>query len=323
MTVKIIKKELKYPPIQEGNKVSYLLLHLAVPLDTLPPSTRHLKIAKKAANSLGIKLSTILVEDEINKGSGIQRYLFRYPYYRKSDKAASQFANTVLLAASITFGPFLDDRDDLSSFRIPQELIRNRNKVYLGELIQVEETRKWDKRITEFPATLIGSSTRFSHIEVERAWMLTPLLFENQQLRHAFRFLKTSQENFFVWPGQIDDIAEEPHQTAENLFQQSRLENALQDSFKAVEAVLGDPPKSDERLFRKIESIGVDPKMEFGFEDKLIYQVIRDMNFARDKKAAHGSTSDRAITVGELLVFQKCARFLVLKASEYIMGDKL
>jgi hypothetical protein len=136
-------------------------------------------------------------------------------------------------------------------------------------------------------------------------------------------FLKTSQENFHVWTGQIDQAVEDAQVTAENVFQQSRLENALQDNFKAVEAIIGDPPKNDEKFFGKIKSFGIDPNMIFGLEDKPIHQVIRDMNDARDKKAAHGSTQNRAITVGELLVFQNCARFMVLQACKSELGERL
>jgi hypothetical protein len=202
-------------------------------------------------------------------------------------------------------------------------LIKNRKSVYLKELIQIEETRQWSERITEFPTSIIGSSTQFSPYSVEIAWKLAPLLFNNEKLLHAFRFLKTSQENFHVWLGQIDEAVEDAHVTAENVFQQSRLENALQDSFKAVEAIIGDPPKNDEKFFGKIKSIGVDPSMIFGLEDKPIHQVIRDMNDARDKKAAHGSTQNRAITVGELFVFQNCARYIVLQACESELGERL
>lgn len=323
MSVVVKRRERKFPLTPDGSKVSYLLLHLSAPSDFYPPSTNHLRTAKRAANDLGIKLSTIVVEAEKSMGPGQSRYLFHFPYYRRNDKLASRFADTVLIAASVIHGPFLDRKDDLSSFRIPMNLIRNRKNVYLGELIQVEEARQWSERITEFPTSIIGSSTQFSPYSVETAWKLTPLLFNNEKFLHAFRFLKTSQENFHVWPGQIDEAVEDAHVTAENVFQQSRLENALQDSFKAVEAIIGDPPKNDDKFLGKIKSFGIDPNMIFGLEDKPIHQVIRDMNDARDKKAAHGSTQNRAITVGELLVFQNCARFIALHACESQLGERL
>lgn len=316
------RHELDYPITPEGRRVSYLLLHLGVP-SNYPPTTKHFRVAKKAASSIGILLSTIDIVSEKNNRSGISRYLFRFPYYRRDDKLASLFADTILIAASVAFGPFLDEHNDLSCFRIPMNLIRGRKKVYLGELAQLEEKRPWNERITEFPINIIGSSTGFIDDDVEMTWKLTTIAYNDEKYLHAFRFLKTSQENFYVWPGQIDEVAEDKKATAENIFQQSHLENALQDCFKAIEAILGDPPNNDEKFFRKIRSIGVDPNKVFGFEDKPIFQVIRDINNARDRKAAHGSTKNRIISVRDLFVYQNCARYIVLQACEFAIGKRL
>jgi hypothetical protein len=64
VSVVVKKPEPRYPLTPDGNKVSYLLLHLAAPSNFSPPSTSHLRIAKKTANELGIKLCTIVVETE-------------------------------------------------------------------------------------------------------------------------------------------------------------------------------------------------------------------------------------------------------------------
>ena len=189
---------------------------------------------------------------------------------------------------------------------------------HLGELIQLEETRSWEDRIANFDTvSFIGSEVQFSDRAVKVAWELTPLLLKNDKVLRVFRFLKTSQENFYIWSGEIDDAVENAHMTAKNVFHQSRLENALQDSFKAIEAILGDPPKDDKKFFRKMEAIGLDPNESFGLANKPLYQIIRDMNIARDKKAAHGSTSDRQISIGELLDYQHCARLVVLQSSKF------
>lgn len=324
--MKIIEKkpQLKYPYIPYGNRFYYLLLHLAVPVNSYPPSTAHLKVAKKVAHSLGIKLNTITINVESNKSSyGTGRYLFHFPYFRRDDQLATRFADAILIAASVTFGPFLGENDVISCFRVPKDLIKDREEIYLGELVQSEETRSWNERLTDFPALLLGSSSSLSDYSVELAWKLTPLLFSSDDFLRAYSFIKTSQENFYVWPGQFDEVVDNAHSTAASVFEQSRLENALQDSFKAIEAILGDPPKNNDKFFRKIEAIGIDPNMKFGLNDEPIYQVIRAMSDARDKKAAHGSTSNRLITIGEMLVFQNCAHLVVLKASEKITGIQI
>ena len=314
------KPIINYSVIDNSNKVSYLLLHLGVPVAYSLTSGKHLVAAKKAAKTLGIQLSTISVEID-NKNPSFPRYLFHFPYFQRNDELASRFADTVLIVASVTYGPFLDDKDDVSVFRIPMSLIGNRKSIHLGELIQLEESRAWEDKIADFDTvSLIGSEVQFSDRAVEMAWELTPLLFKDDRFLRAFRFLKASQDNFYVWSGEIDNAIENAHTTAKNVFHQSRLENALQDSFKAIEAILGDPPKDDKKFIRKIEAIGLNPNESFGLANKPLYQTIRDMNEARDKKAAHGSTSNRHISVGELLDYQYCARLIVIQASKSEIG---
>lgn len=320
---KNIQPEQKYQIVTDNDKVYYLLLHLAVPSLYTSSLVKHINIAKQAANVFNIKLSTLTIETENSNGPNSLRYCFRFPHYRRNDEFASRFADTVLIIASITFGVFLDDEYDVSVFRIPANLIKKRKSVHLGELVQIEKARLRKNKIAEFsPETLIGSATQFSGEAIEMAWRLTPLLLKNDRFHHAFRFLKTSQENFFVWDGEIEDVIDKAQTTAKTATQQSRFENALQDSFKAIEAIIGDPPRDDEKFFKKIESIRLDPHEKFGLEDKPIYQVIRDMSNARDKKAAHGSTPNREITLGELLEYQNCARLIVLQASQFEISRK-
>lgn len=315
--------EQKYPPIIDDDKVYYLLLHLAVPSLFTSNLSKHINIAKQAASNLNIKLSTLTILTDSNVGPNSIRYLFRFPYYRRNDEFAARFADTFLMIASVTFGVFLDDEYDVSVFRVPANLIKNRESVFLGELVQIDKARSRMDRIAEFSSeTLIGSAGQFSAEAIEAAWRFTPLLLKNESFHRAYRFLKTSQDNFFVWDGEIEDVIDKAQTTAKTSSQQSRFENALQDSFKAIEAILGDPPRDDEKFFKKIESIGLDPHEEFGIEGKPIHQLIRDMSNARDKKAAHGSTPNREITLGELLEYQNCARLIVLQASQFEISGK-
>ena len=68
----------------------------------------------------------------------------------------------------------------------------------------------------------------------------------------------------------------------------------------------------------------MDPHEEVGYVEKNpIQRVIRQMNEARDKKAAHGSTPNRRIPNADLLNFQACAEVIVLAALEKARGRPL
>lgn len=91
-----------------------------------------------------------------------------------------------------------------------------------------------------------------------------------------------------------------------------------------MEAVVGDPPKDDHKFCRNIRDAGLDPHEELGYPDAMeLHSVIRDMNEARDKKAAHGSTKRRESAIGELLNYQACARHVVWGAVEHQLGHPM
>jgi hypothetical protein len=120
-----------------------------------------------------------------------------------------------------------------------------------------------------------------------------------------------------VYPGQIREIAFDRVSSAPTSSHQTHFEDALQNAFKAIEAVMGDPPKNDRKFSDKLVAIGIDPLEQVGYEEKKpISTVIRAMNEARDKKSAHGSTRRRTIGQAELLDFQTCSREVVLAAIE-------
>jgi hypothetical protein len=120
-----------------------------------------------------------------------------------------------------------------------------------------------------------------------------------------------------VYPGGIDEVTHDdvcPHSAS----MRSRFEDALHNSFKAVEAIIGDPPKDDRRLSEKLKKIGINFDEPVGYRVKEpIGTVIRSMSAARDKKSAHGNTRHRSITPAELLEFQACAHLVVVAALEW------
>ena len=211
-----------------------------------------------------------------------------------------------------------------SVFRVPANLVRDIKSVPVDKLARIEETRVPDERILEFPKVALGAAVYISYQQVDAAWKIMPALFKHEELYRAARFLKTSQDHFHVGSGQIAEVLDNPNSAAASGFEQNMLENALQNAFKAVEAVLGDPPKDDGKFFPKIRAIGLDPNKEVGYLNKMpLVKVIRNMNEARDKKAAHGSTTHRTITIGEMMEYQHCARFVVWVAIESKLGQRI
>jgi hypothetical protein len=325
--IRVQTRKPKHPPIKDGNQVAYLLLHVHLPSYISPvPSVHHLdgvKSAQRVGKVLGFKIWPIRLTWSHDSCVGLHRYLFRFPRYQRDDQRAQQIAECFLHGLALTFGPFMGPNEVASVFRVPADLVRKSHTVSGDMLVQVEEARSYGARTLEFPHTL-GSSISISEDYFDEAWKITPVLFQNEVLYRAVRFLKASQDDFFVWPGQINEVIANSDMVAPTSFEQLGFENALQNAFKSIEAVLGDPPTDDSKFFAKMESIGLEPDEEVGYANRIpLHKVIRAMNKARDKKAAHGSTRHRTITCGELMEYQACARMVVWVAIENRLGEHI
>jgi hypothetical protein len=109
----------------------------------------------------------------------------------------------------------------------------------------------------------------------------------------------------------------------------ARIETAYQSAFKAIEAVIGEPPKDERGLRMRIAEVGIDPDETVGHsfyerygarpgKEKLI-KKLREMHHTRDKRAAHGRTRlPRIIGYCELKDKQALAQYILLSHIEAI-----
>jgi hypothetical protein len=218
----------------------------------------------------------------------------------------------------------VEDHHDSLVIRLPDAMVRRASSIQAEDLVELEQSRPTEERSLAFPWTAtgpLGSTTPDRH---EAAWRIAAVTFNDNALFDATRFLKRSHDNFFVNPGQIREVAYDEGATPRTSSEQTDFEDALHSAFKAVEAVIGDPPKDDRKFFAKLKDIGIDPLEEVGFGEKTaISSVIRRMNVARDRRSAHGSTRQRTICPAELLEFQACAEVVILAALEKARGSRL
>jgi len=108
--------------------------------------------------------------------------------------------------------------------------------------------------------------------------------------------------------------------------QRARIETAYQSAFKAIEAIIGEPPKDERKLRLKLREAGINPDEEVGYElygmepgKETIIKKLADMQRARDKKTAHGKTiTPRTIGYCELKDKQALARYVILSHIDMI-----
>lgn len=321
-----IGRKRKYPLINDEKKVCYMLLHVSIPAERNPPESieqlEGLTSAKRAGKQIGIKVFPMRVNWKDSRG--YFRYFFSFPRYQRDDKKAQDIGECFLFSLVFVHGPeiFLDETR--SVFRVPFEVLRNKIEIPLDQLEEIEESRSFFDRTLESPFHTLGAISGTTGKRYDAAWKITPMLLKNESIYHAVRFIEASKKEFCIYPGEVRDVLNEPDQTAITGSDQTRFENSLQNAFKAIEAVIGDPPKKDARFFLKLKSIGLDPNIEVGYREKRpIFKFIREMNNIRDKKAAHGSTKNREITVCELMEYQECAHSVVWVAIENLLGEHI
>jgi len=310
-------------PAMDETRVQYLLLHLGVPSAIQPEGKGPLHEAKQAAASCGFVLRTVRVATT-EYDSGMLQYLFRDPDHSRVDAEATRFAEDFLYSASAIYGPRLLADADSVIFRIPSEFIGRKKKLQSEHLVAIDGLRDRDDSCISFPGITLGPVGYIPAQIVEAAWRMVPALYQNENLHRAAVFLDSSQNRFYVAPGEIGDLLAEPNLTAPNSKVQDDWETALHAAFKSVEAVVGEPPNDERRFHRKLRNVGIDPRETFDLRRGTTTSgVLRDMHKARDSKSAHGGTRKSPLAIEEVYRFQLCARFVLLRAVENVLGRPL
>jgi len=314
-------------------RVWYLVLQVGLPADAREPfrnqrgrlvskyglaAAQHLHTVSSECKAAGITIRRLSVSHGHNNEHG--HYLFRFRWYRRDDQTAVRLTESFAFGLSMVGGLFVGKGDPLV-LRVPDVIVRGEERINARDLVALERDR-WPAEGSLFnPAKALAAISCTTADVHETAWRIATTSLGNPALFDAMRFIQRSHENFYVAPGGISGVISDPdiHPVSGTL--QSNFEDALQNAFKAVEAVIGDPPRDDRRFFEKLREIGIDPHEEVGYTERSpIERVIRQMNAARDKRSAHGSTRNRNISPAELLSFQACAEEVVLAALEKARG---
>ena len=302
-------------------RVGYLVLDLGVPGNQYPPTREHVVEANRAAKLLGIKVRRLALDAS---SASIDRYVFHFPRYLRSDLQASRIGESLAYSVDLTCGPFRDPQHVSTVFPIPSILLSSNVLLTARDLIELEETREPRFRTLDFPSLALSTTIGFGATRVAAAWRATPPIYADDRLHNAARFFRDSQEHFFVYPGQYEQVLYGDTPQAQSGWEKSTLETALLGAFKTIEALLGALPSDDNRLRRKLVSLELDPDEPFGIPDETpLYKFLQVMEEARDKRSAHGSTPFAPVSMREMFLYQNCARCLLVRSIEAATGRLL
>ncbi|MEN6381784.1 MAG: hypothetical protein ABFC86_00750 [Rectinema sp.] len=298
-------------------KVIYLILQFGYPTEAYSQPIEHIAAYELAANELGI---TVLKVDV----GRISRYSFYFPDYQRNDEVANHIGEALVYAANLISGPMADLQESNSEYAIPYEVVKESRKVDLQILINVEEMRGLEFKELNFPTLTLGSASFLDDHDMAASWKITPHIHKNMDFFNAARYFKESQDSFFVYPGQYDDLIYDSESYFKSGWEQNQQESALLNSFKAIEGLVGVFPSRDHKLINKIQNLGIDPNLEFGLSPKLpLYLFLRQMEKARNQSSAHGKKTSKEILVRDLFLYQGCARFILMLVLQHKLKDNI
>lgn len=311
----------------------YLLTGLMYPAKTVypdvsPDSWEILSdsIGDVNVNIIGIKLRRVfLTEEDRVRQVHLQyeyknedRFIFYIRDAEMDDDLAQRFADAVMLSLAVAHDIAIEEIP--KAIRIPESCLKK------GRIIKIKDVVGHEGIGGQMYFDVVHAIGVPSEV-LDYVWHIVPVVLRNQSLMDAISFYRESITQAWVANDNVYDIMWENSDLPSSLVEKARVETAYHNAFKAIEAVVGEPPKDEIKLRLILIRNGVNPDKIVGYDlygmkpakETLIKKVI-DMHQARDKMAAHGKTNlPRTIGYCELKDKQALACHIILANIESIL----
>lgn len=245
-------------------------------------------------------------------------YTIVFPLLKTDDALAERIVHAFwgALGGMMRQGGINED-DPPMLLRIPRALLGSRY-VFARDLILAWTEHTGELDFVSGYSRLTGLC-RYADAMVADAWRILPAVI-TPGLFDATQFLWASVRAFnpasvsFLWA---------PDKACLDTAESTRLESVAQDAYKAIEALIGDPPAKEAKLRSRMLTRGIDPDQLVGFDEQTrepLIAAVRRLNSYRDKRCAHGSYLRRQkLRYIEVYEMQECARFMLHEAVNDLM----
>ena len=213
---------------------------------------------------------------------------------RQAPKTRAATANRIVSAIGGLFAHVHHTSyHDLTPYQFPKELLKGTEiKVEFLEQLEALTGRE------PHPAGIRGRLGSFVVIpspSVAAIFYLLPFVLQNEDLFNACSFFQSSCSEYSFMDGVVHEVLYEPKQEPENETQRLGLENVVLQSFRTIEAIVGEP--GNEKRFRdRLKTWQMDYDERVGFPGRRTQKLgdrIRWLQEARDAAAAHGKRRRR------------------------------
>lgn len=313
--------------MRDTDASAYLLLGLFY-LQSFQPAEEEILRRLEGIPSLGIKMAplTIRFEDKLGDEQELSRgnhhFVFTLRNGERDDACAQRCAEAIQATLTLVYEPSL--LKPLAVLRVPRSLAEC-NFVTFEELRadcapvgRQYPLNDWELRIAVGSGSLLPGEVLATVFDFLPATTMSPY-FE------AVHYYEASTSDYSIDGASIAEVLSNISDGPVSKADATRAEDAVQNAFKAVEALIGEPPTNDEKLRRKLKEIGVNPEEPAGLqwhgkgpEKEPLTKKVRTLQALRDKKAAHAKTRRGApLTYHDVMDAQGCAQTIVLIAVQH------
>lgn len=182
---------------------------------------------------------------------------------------------------------------DLAPYQIPKTLVE-------GDEVKEEQLEEVEARTGReaYPGAVlerIRSCVIIPESHTAMIFYLLPFVLQNEDLFNACSFFRSCCSEFSFMDGVVHDVLYEPRREPENEVERLAFENLVLQSFRTVEAIVGEP--GDAGRFRdSLAAWGIDHNERVGFPGHAKHALedqLRWLQSARDSAAAHGKRRRR------------------------------
>jgi hypothetical protein len=198
---------------------------------------------------------------------------------------------------------------DINDQRITKRTLLSRRNAAVGLPAHFDDYIDWSRR---------GFDYRLDDL----IWMLATTLIDDEVLLYAALFVRESLRDYqFRSQDDVLKAIAEIEQHPDTISEGVRIENAIHNCYKAIEAIYGgNLPQKASKIVKSFEKKGIDATELVGYKIEEIEQQpaidkIINLRSSRNFKSAHGRIKvDRKSTYYELMDFQQLARYMVTRA---------
>jgi len=178
---------------------------------------------------------------------------------------------------------------DLAPYQIPKALVEGAE--VSEERLQELEAHTGRGPYPDNMLTRLRSCVFIEESRTATIFYLLPFVLQNEDLFNACSFFRSCCSEFSFMDGVVREVLHKPRREPESEVERLALEHLVLQSFRTVEAIVGEPGSNVKRFRNRLKAWGIDHNERVGFPGHSKHRLedrIRWLQDARDSAAAHG-----------------------------------